>query len=149
MTPQIFRTSRWPIPVFSGIWIVLVLVTVAVTAWRNGHSFHEVLLRDASEIALYCLMGVVASVAAVGLSWTRVELGDGAITVRRLREVLTGRTTVIPFGAIQSVDERYSALARSRVTALTLEDGRVVKINHHTLNRGSDLVKALRAITER
>jgi hypothetical protein len=149
MTRRIFRTSCWPIPVFSGIWIVLVLVVVAVTARRNGQALTEILTQDASQIVLYCLLGIVASVGAVALGWTHVELGDGEITVRRLRELVTGRKTIIPFDAIRSVEETYSALARSHVTAVTLEDGGVVKIGHHNLVRGDELVRELRALSER
>ena len=149
MTRRIFRTSYWPIPVFSGIWIVLVLVAVAVTARRNGQALTEALTQDASQIALFCLMGIVASVGAVAVGWTHVELGDGEITVQRLRELVTGRKTVIPFGAIVSVEETYSALARSHVTAVTLEDGRVVKIGHNNLGHGSEFVRELRTISER
>jgi hypothetical protein len=147
MTRQVFRTSYWPIPVFSGIWIALVLVAVVVTAFCNDTATTEIYTRDASQIALYCMMGIVASVGAVALGWTRVELGDGQITVWRLRELVTGRKTVIPINAIRSVEETYSALARSHVTAVTLEDGRVVKIGHHNLGRGSELVRELQAMS--
>jgi hypothetical protein len=149
MTRRVFRTAYWPIPVFSGIWIALVLVAVVVSARRNGQTLTEILTQDASQIVVYCLLGIVASVCAVALGWTHVELGDGEITVRRLRELVTGGKTVIPFDAIESLKETYSALARSHVTAVTLEDGRVVKIGHNNLVHGSELVRELQAISKR
>jgi hypothetical protein len=144
MTQRTFRTSYWPIPVFAVGWIVIVLIAVFIAAGRNGQAFSAAMRRDLGEILLYGAAGVLASVAVVGLGWTRVELGDRELILERLRELITRRKTVIPYASIQAVEERYSGLARSQVTAITLNDGRVVRIGHTNLINGSEFQNALK-----
>jgi hypothetical protein len=60
----VFEPDYRPIPIFSGFWTVLVLVSVVINAARNDRPFTEMLVGDFWEIVLYVAMGVVASCAA-------------------------------------------------------------------------------------
>lgn len=144
MTQQTFRTSYWPIPVFTMGWIVIVLIAIAITASRNSESFMAILGRDLGEVLLYGAAGFLASFAVVLLGWTHVELGDKELALERLRELITRRKTVIPYASIQSVGQQHSALARNYVTSITLSDGRVVRIGHNNLVNGFAFQNALK-----
>ena len=144
----VFQPDYRPVPIFSGIWTVLVLVTVVITASRNDRPFTDLLVEDFWEIVLYVAMGVAASVAAVLWGWRRVQLTDQELIIEKLSTRITGKKQTIQRKAIQKAETKYNALARAQVLTLTLADATIVKIPHNNLRNGADLVAQLKSNQE-
>lgn len=143
-----FEPDYRPIPIFSGLWTVLVFVAMTMTAVRNDRSLTGLLLEDFGEVLVYIAMGVVASVAAVLWGWRRVHVTDEEVIVEKLSTRLTGKKQTIRRDSIQQVATKYQAAARRQVVILTMKDGTKTTIPHSNLRRSRELVALLKG-TER